>query len=100
MLIAVGGWPCAEAGRRVGVHLGVWTRTVGEGRAGSGWAGGGCAGPGFRTEAVSEGALGAPLSLGLRAGAAPRPWEPLPTSPCTPRHAAAQETDGGYQQRL
>lgn len=89
----------------MGVQLGVRTRTVGEGQGGQGRAGpgraeGGCAGPGFRTEAVSEGALGAPLSLGLGPGAAPRPRELLPTSPCTPRHAAAQETDGGYQQRL
>lgn len=87
----------------MGVQLGVRTRTVGEGQGGPGRAGPGwgrVCGTGFRTEAVSEGALGAPLSLGLGPGVAPRPRELLPTSPCTPRHAAAQETDGGYQQRL
>lgn len=68
----------------MGVRLGVRTRTVGEGRAGPGRAEGGCAGPGFRTEAIAEGALGALLSLGLEAGAAPRPGEPPPPPPAPP----------------
>lgn len=53
-------------------------------------------GPVFLSGAVAE----ALPDLGFGGRGCPSLRELPSTSPCTPRHAAAQETDGGHQQRL
>lgn len=99
-----GSQPCLWEGeactRRPRWEASTWecgTWTVGEGRAPG--LGEGCPGPVSLRGAVAEGG-GGTAGSGPGAGAAPRPGSLPPALPPPPRHAAAQETDGGHQQRL